>query len=149
MSHSVRVAILDSGINPCHSHVEGVEGGVWVRPLSGGGTEVLEGIHPDRLGHGTAAAAVIRWFAPKCKLYSIKVFDRTFSTTLPSLLRGLEWAIDAGIEVINLSLGTEARRPPLSLEVLCRRACEEGRIVVAAAEGRRCFPAVLATVLGF
>ena len=144
----VRVAILDTGINPWHSHVGGVEGGVWVRAGSAGEAQILPGPHSDRLGHGTAVAGVIRWFAPRCKLYSIKVFTGTLSTTLPILLQGMQWALEEGIEVINLSVGTANPRHLSSFETFCQQAGKQGSIVIAAAEGRKRYPAVLPTVIG-
>ena len=50
---TVRVAVVDSGINPDHPHVAQVKGGVFFDK----GIESLDFV--DRLGDGTAVAAVI------------------------------------------------------------------------------------------
>lgn len=93
----MKIAILDSGIHPAHPHVGAVAGGIGVA----GGDWV------DRIGHGTAVAAAIREKAPDASLYAVKVFDRRLSTSFETILRGLEWCIEQGMDLINLSLGTE------------------------------------------
>lgn len=92
----VRVAIIDSGVNPAHPHVGGVAGGVaFGSPL-----------YLDYLGHGTAVAGAIREKAPDAELYAVKVFDRTLSTSIDTLMRAFEWCLEQEMDVINLSLGT-------------------------------------------
>ena len=51
----VRVAVIDSGVHPSHPHVGTVAAGVGVDADGR-----LDGDTVDRLGHGTAVAAVIR-----------------------------------------------------------------------------------------
>ncbi len=117
----VRVAMVDSGVNPAHPHVGGVAGGVAIGP---GGESPL---YLDYLGHGTAVAGAIREKAPDAELWAVKVFDRTLSTSLPTLLRALEWCIARGMHIINLSLGA-ARAG--ELDPVLRRAAEAGVLVV-------------------
>src|SRR5262245_1172425 len=96
----VRVAVIDSGVNPSHPHVSGVVGGVEIS--SQGETPD----YMDRLGHGTAVAAAIAEKAPEAQLYAVKVFNRTLSTTADRILRAIDWAIEHRIDIVNLSLGT-------------------------------------------
>ncbi len=61
----------------------------------------------DRLGHGTAVAGAIREKAPKAELYAVKVFDGRLRANIGVILRALEWCKEHGMDVVNLSLGTE------------------------------------------
>jgi subtilisin family serine protease len=71
--------------------------------------------HDDAHGHGTACAGLIRAFAPECELYSIKVLDAQLEGSGEALAAALRWALDHGMQVCNLSLGTtrEMLRGPL------------------------------------
>ncbi len=60
----------------------------------------------DRIGHGTAVAGAIRSLAPDANLMAVKIFEGGLRTNLDIILRGVEWAIDQGADLINLSLGT-------------------------------------------
>jgi hypothetical protein len=124
----VRVAIIDSGVNPFHPHVGGVAGGVFIGPLGESDHYI------DCLGHGTAVAGAIREKAPEALLYAVKVFDRSLSTSSDILLRALEWCLAHEIHVINLSLGVlnQDKRP--RFEELVDRAVRAGVLLVAARE---------------
>ena len=117
----VRVAFIDSGVNPAHPHVGGVAGGVAFGP---GGESSL---YLDYLGHGTAVAGAIREKAPDAELYAVKVFDRTLATNLDTLVRALEWCADHEMHLINLSLGTEKRE---RLAPALARAVAAGALLV-------------------
>ena len=58
----VRVAVLDSGIDPGHPDVGPIQGAVSIEPDPNAedGVRVSEGPHDDLFGHGTACAAIIR-----------------------------------------------------------------------------------------
>jgi subtilisin family serine protease len=140
----VRVAVIDSGIHAGHPHVGGVAGGVALTP---------EGTHDDygdRIGHGTAVAAAIREQAPQASLFAVKVFDRTLSGSVSTLVRGVDWAIDHGCHVINMSLGTARLDHAARLHAAVERARAAGAIVVAAreSEGQQFLPGSLPGVIG-
>lgn len=139
----VRVAVIDSGVNPAHPHVGGVEGGVAISPR--GETE----IYLDSLGHGTAVAAAIRQKAPEALLYAVKVFDRALSTNVDTIIRAVEWCIAQGMHVINLSLGTLNFSHRARFEQLLARVAECGAVLVAAREssGRALLPGCLPSVI--
>ena len=124
----VRVAVIDSGVNPAHPHVSGaVAGGIEIRS-AGTGENYL-----DFLGHGTAVCGAILEVAPRCEILAVKVFHQSLNTTIDQLVRALEWSLDQGAGIINLSLGTAnpAHRP--LFDPLIARAAERGVAVVAAA----------------
>jgi hypothetical protein len=123
-----KIAIIDSGVHAAHPHVQGVSGGVAI-DASG----AISDDYIDRLGHGTAVAAVIREKAPAAELFCIKVFDRDLRTTGDALVVALRWARSARAQIVNLSLGTSnaAHEEALAEEVAeARRA---GVVIVSAA----------------
>ncbi len=135
----VRVAIIDSGVNPNHPHVGGVAGGVAITPQG------ESDVYLDYLGHGTAVTAAIREKAPEAELYAVKVFDRSLRTNIDRLVRAIEWSIDRQMRVVNLSLGTSNPEHRSSLEPLIQRASAAGTVLVSA---RSSLPGGLAGVVG-
>lgn len=104
----VKVAIIDSGIDGDHPAVGRVDGAVIIEPDDGepDGFRVVEGPHADLYGHGTACAGIIRSIAPDVLLYSIRVLGEKLTGKAWVFAEGLDWAINAGMNVVNLSLST-------------------------------------------
>ena len=123
----VRVAVIDSGVNPAHPHVGGVAGGTAIAP-DGSTTDD----YVDRLGHGTAVAAAICERAPGAELFAVKVFDRQLSASIDALVGGIDWAAAHDVDLINLSLGTANPEHTTALRSAVARAAEVGVLVVAA-----------------
>lgn len=147
---AVRIAVVDSGVQPEHPHIDGarVDGGISV---SGDGSVASDPDEArDRLGHGTAVAAAIQQWAPDARIVPVRVFRTALATSSTALVSAIDWCADQRIDLINLSLGTtvDAHRPALQRAVA--RALEGGTIVIAAAEanGAACFPGALAETIG-
>jgi subtilisin family serine protease len=104
----VRVAVIDSGVDARHPWVRSVEGGVAIEfdPDSTDGVRIVEGPHDDLFGHGTACAALIKRVAPDIALHSIRVLGPNLSGKGHVFAAGLRWAIDNGMQVVNMSLST-------------------------------------------
>jgi Subtilase family len=124
---TVRVGIIDSGINPDHPHVGGVNGGVFFH-AQGRSTD-----YTDRIGHGTAVAGAIREKAPGADLYAVRIFDRRLTATLDTLMQGLEWCLDHGVHIVNVSVGTANQQHRARLNDFVRRARRGDVFVVSAA----------------
>ncbi|MGH9126989.1 MAG: S8 family serine peptidase [Acidimicrobiales bacterium] len=148
----VRVAVIDSGVEADHAALEGcvdVAGGIAVRMDPSGATIDDPGPHADDFGHGTACAGIIHSLAPEARITSVKVLGAGLSGKAAAFLRGLAWAIEAGFDVINLSLGTSRREWALPFYELCDRAYFRGSLVVTAANNVAgpSFPSMFAAVV--
>jgi subtilisin family serine protease len=140
MTRCVRVAVIDSGVHADHPHVGGVAGGIGIAADGRVNPDYV-----DRLGHGTAVAAVIREKAPAAGIYCIKVFDRELAATGKALVAAIEKAIEQRVQIINLSLGTQNRDHEPALTSVVQEAAHAGAIVIAAGEqdGVRWLPGAL------
>jgi subtilisin family serine protease len=123
---NVAIAVIDSGVHAAHPHVGGVSESACIDPPDGDTV--------DRLGHGTAVAAAIHDIAPGARLVIGKIFDRTLATNAAVLARGIDWAVERGARIINLSLGTANPAHSALLRESVKRATDAGAIVVAARE---------------
>ncbi len=102
----VRIALIDSGINPAHSHVGPIAGGV-AFTVGAHGEITQTPDYRDSLGHGTALAGIIRFKAPEAALFAVKIFTDRLVTSVEILEAALRWAIEQKMHVVNLSLGTD------------------------------------------
>ncbi len=145
----MRVGVVDTGVNPWHSHVRGAVAGCRVF-LDPRGRIREDGEFFDPVGHGTAVAGVLRRELPGAEIYAVRVFG-TGLTTYPSLVaRGVLRAAAEGCAVINLSLGVPPGPGAARIAEACGLARRAGCLVVAAGDpgGRSVLPAALAGVLG-
>jgi subtilisin family serine protease len=143
MTRPIRVAVIDSGVHADHPHIGGVSGGIGID-----GDGRVDPDYVDRLGHGTAVAAVIREKAPAAELFCIKVFDRELAATGKALVAAIEKAIEHHAAIINLSLGTQNRDYEAALVSVIDEAVKAGVIVIAAGaqDGVRWLPGALPAV---
>lgn len=142
----VKVAIIDSGVNPAHPHVGGVAGGVRITSNEADSSNA----YLDYLGHGTAVAGAIHEKAPDAQLYAVKVFDRALTTNIEAIIRAINWCVEHGMDVINLSLGTVNAEHRKVIETAVANAGERGAVLVAAREmaGKASLPGCLTSVVG-
>jgi subtilisin family serine protease len=123
----MRIAIIDSGVQAEHSHVQGVSGGIAFLENGQQSTD-----YTDRLGHGTAVTAVICALAPQAELYAVKVFHDRLSTSIETLVRAIDWSIDNRMQFVNLSLGTSKQEHAPQLQAAVDRAIAADVKIVAA-----------------
>jgi subtilisin len=106
----IRVAVVDSGLEYDHPALEGcVRGGVGVDfdPEADDNVRYIEENQPqDMFGHGTACAGIIHSLAPQAELYSVRVLGKKATGRAAQFAGGLRWAVEQGMQVINLSLST-------------------------------------------
>jgi subtilisin len=106
----VKVAVIDSGVEAHHPRVGGLSGSVAIQAddESDTGFSVVEGDHEDLVGHGTACAGIIRMIAPEAEIYSIRVLGPNLRGRGALFVAGIRWALDAGIQVANMSLSSKS-----------------------------------------
>lgn len=106
----VRVAVVDSGVEYDHPAVgDAVKGGVVVEFDSRAKLNYRVKPDPqpaDVSGHGTACAGIIHSLAPEAEIYSVRVLGRNMGGRAIQFAAGLDWAIENGMQVVNLSLST-------------------------------------------
>ena len=142
----IRVAVIDSGVYPQHPHIASVAGGISFL----GPEDNEEHSFLDRLGHGTAVMAAIQEKAPQAEYLAVKIFHHSLRATSPTVLAAIEWSLDQGVNVINLSLGTLAWEYENHFRELIGRASAQHTILVSAlgSADRPCLPGSLPGVLG-
>lgn len=129
------VAVIDTGIDATHPDLAG---------QVAGGVNVTDPAHPDSWaddeGHGTHVAGTIAGkgaegglagVAPRAKLYAVKVLDKDGNGNYSDVIAGIEWAMDHGIKIANMSLGADEGSEPLHRAV--QAALQKGMLIVAAA----------------
>jgi len=106
----VKVAILDTGIDIDHPDLAAnIKGGVnTINPLKS---------FNDDNGHGTHVAGIVAaadneigavGVAPQAHLYGVKVLNRQGWGWLSDIIEGLQWSIDNGMQVVNMSFGSSS-----------------------------------------
>jgi subtilisin family serine protease len=144
----VKVAVIDSGIDADHPAVGHVEGYVAIDEGPEGPTYDTAP-HADAYGHGTACAGIIRAIAPDCAIYSVKVLGARLTGRGTIFAAGLRWAIDQGMHVCNLSLGTTKKDFFALFHELADLAYFRQMMLVTAANNMpiASFPSVYASVI--
>jgi len=112
----VKVAIIDTGMDYTHPDL--------AAHYAGGYNAVNTSATPlDDHGHGTHVAGTIGALrdakgvvgvAPEAQLYAVKVLDANGSGAYSNIIAGIQWAVENGIQVINMSLGGKSGTPALA-----------------------------------
>ncbi len=138
MGEGVKIGIVDTGIDPTHADFEGrivtmtsFVGGEGIDD-NGHGTHVAS----TAAGSGAASDGKYRGVAPAASLYVAKVLDANGGGTMSGVMAGVEWAVDQGVNVINLSLGSSGPCDGTdALSTLCDQAVQQHGVVVCTAAG--------------
>lgn len=144
-----RIGIIDTGVNPWHSHVRGGVSGRRIF-LDRAGKVCEDEDFRDLIGHGTAVAGILRQGLPDVEIYVVRVFDETLDCYPSLVARALLRAAAAGCRIINLSLGMAPGPGAEVLEEACQAVLEAGTVLVAAGhpEQPALLPASLPGVIG-
>jgi subtilisin family serine protease len=103
----VRVGVIDSGIEGGHPLVGDVQQAIAVEYDEAADEVVfVDGPHDDLYGHGTACAGIIRGLAPEVELVSLRVLGADLVGSAYDFAHALDWCIEHGVRVVNLSLST-------------------------------------------
>ncbi|MFI9465422.1 S8 family peptidase [Streptomyces xiamenensis] len=133
----VTIAVLDTGISEQHADLAGkviaaedFAGTGHTGDLHGHGTHVAS----TAAGTGAHGDGTYTGVAPGADLLNGKVLDDGGLGWESGIIAGMEWAVDQGADIINMSLGGEARSfiDPME-EAVNRLSAESGALFVIAA----------------
>jgi hypothetical protein len=149
----VIVAVLDTGIDASHPAFAGrvLPGMDLVNddlvPQDGPEPGAPNGMAE---GHGTHISGIITLIAPESKILPIRVLDPDGRGNTFVLAYAVDWAVEHGADIINMSLGSDYDATVLEEAIL--RATSQGVLVVAAAGNENAevpqYPAAYYGVLG-
>jgi subtilisin family serine protease len=133
---TLRIGVVDTGVNPWHSHVRGNVTGC--RVYRGPDGSVREDADfCDSVGHGTAVAGIIREAFPDAAIFAVRVFGDE-EATYPSLVaRGILRAAAARCAYVNLSLSIPPGPGDEVLAMACKSVIDAGCVLVASAQPDR------------
>lgn len=129
----VRVALLDTGLEHTHPDLRGAVDEL--RDFTGSPSGAL-----DRVGHGTHTAGIVGarrndrgvvGVAPECRLLIGKVLGDDGSGADDAVAAGIDWAVQAGADVISMSLGSPT--PSAAIAAAVARAVAAGKFLICAA----------------
>ncbi|RME48063.1 MAG: peptidase S8, partial [Caldilineae bacterium] len=134
----IKLAIVDTGIDFNHPDFAGriVASAHFIgdSPTDENG----HGTHVASIAAGTGAASdgKYRGVAPGAQLYIARVLDRHGSGSMSGVMAGVEWAVEQGAQVINLSLGSSGSCDGTdALSTLCDAAVQQRGVVLCVAAG--------------
>lgn len=114
---AVKIAVIDTGMDSDHPDLSANIKGGYAAVSCSGSPKTCKNPWDDDNGHGTHVTGTIAavdnstgvvGVAPEAHLYAVKVLDRNGSGYVSSIIDGLYWAMQNGIQVVNMSLGTSA-----------------------------------------
>jgi len=133
----VKVGIIDTGIDSTHPELSANYAGGWdfinndndPRDDHGHGTHVAGIV--GAVDNGDVDAGVVG-VAPEASLYAYKVLNASGSGVYSDVIAALDQAVEDGMEVANMSLGS-SEDPGQIVHDACDRAAAAGIVLVAAA----------------
>ncbi|MCA2958748.1 MAG: S8 family serine peptidase [Silvanigrellales bacterium] len=142
----VRVAVLDSGVNPSVSALRGRAFHVFECASTPEGLAVRKlppGLASDRNGHGTIVQSCVFSVAAEASVDHFRLLDENNQCDSTLLCYVLDHVVEQGYKVINLSLGTRSEDAVPWLVSIMKRAYERDVVIVASASnvGNALYPA--------
>jgi subtilisin len=130
---TIKVAVVDSGIDLDHPDLSSnIKGGI--------NTISSSRSADDDNGHGSHVAGIIAALnnstgvvgvGHRIDLYAVKVLNRNGSGDISDIIEGIQWSINNGMAIINMSLGTSSDIQSFHDAVIAAK--NAGVVVVAAA----------------
>ncbi|TVX94061.1 S8 family peptidase [Paenibacillus agilis] len=129
----IKVAIMDSGVDASHPDlIDNMNSGI----------NIIDPTTPptDYTGHGTFIAGIIGasnnhfglvGVAPDVELYPVKVLDELGEGDILHIEKGIDWCIENGIQIINMSFAINNNKPQLHEAI--NRALSKGIIIISSA----------------
>ncbi len=148
LGYNVKIAIIDTGIDLNHPMFAGrlAPANEW-KDYIDNDSYPQESNSGNGKGHGTSVAGLILQIAPMTTLLPIRVLDQDGMGDTDDIILAIDWAVQKGANVINISLGTDVHVP--ALEAMVNYAASQGVYIVASVgnEGKSSpvYPAAWAT----
>ncbi len=107
----VKVCVIDTGIDASHPDLNGNKVVGWVDYVSGKTTPYDDHGHGTHVsstiaGTGAAANGQYKGVAPEASLMGAKVLGKDGSGQNSNIIKGIQWAVQNGAQVISMSLGS-------------------------------------------
>ncbi len=134
----IKVAVIDTGIDSTHPDLAGkvVDEVSFVKdesPMDGYG----HGTHVAGIiaGSGAASDGKYKGVAPGASLINVKVLDEYGSGSASTVMSGIEYAVDKGVNIISMSIGASLWSADGSdpISITANAAVDAGVVVVVAA----------------
>ena len=148
----IKIAVIDSGIYSTHEDLDAnYKGGydfVFNDDDPNDETTISHGTHVSGIIAAEENGAGVIGVAPEAEIYAVRVLDGAGFGNLEWVIAGIEWAVDNGMDIANLSLeGPDFQ----SLHDACDAAYAAGVLLVAAggntSGGEVKYPAAYSSVI--
>ena len=132
----VKVAVIDTGVDASHPDLNGDKVVAWVDFVNGRTTPYDDHGHGTHVsgtiaGTGNASGGQYRGVAPNASLMEAKVLSGDGSGCDANIIKGIDWAVQNGAQVISMSLGSTEHDQAIDDAVT--GAVNQGVVVVVAA----------------
>ena len=136
LGEGIIVAVLDTGLTSNHPAFSGynidfINDWDFVSNDSGTWDEWESDYANTARGHGTAIAGIILQVAPKATILPVRVLDPDGNGDTDDIISAIDWAVQKGADVINLSVGTDVE--VAALRAMIDYAASQGVFVVTSA----------------
>ncbi len=145
-SREVIVAVIDDGVNINHPDLAA---NIWTDPNAPYGSSKIKNFTGDNLpdnlptgSHGTMVAGIIgaitnnnlgiAGIAKNVKIMPLRVFGKEEESTAQSIIDAIDYAIDHGANIINISIGSSQFEYVPDFDAVLQRAYVHGVVVVVA-----------------
>jgi thermitase len=134
LGRNVKVAVIDTGIDMAHPMFADAlvdPSQMWDFVDNDAVPQDVGSEADGGYGHGSAVAGIILQIAPAAQIMPLRVLGADGSGDVTHLAAAIDWAVQKGVQVINLSLGSQEVSP--AVEAALQTATAQGVLVVSSA----------------
>lgn len=128
----IKVAVIDSGVEPSHPMLQGLKIIEDIAIADDGVSLHVTESDGDVFGHGTAVSGIIKALAPEAEVGSIRVLGRNNASRTAIIQLGAQEALSRGYNILNCSFGCAVEAQILNYKMWVDEAYLRGVHVVAA-----------------